>query len=139
MAIVYTPVIVNSTSTTGSTAGIKPTYNIEDGRNVTGNNITAPSAFNTDAVLATAVDGFSKGKASGMLEDNLGQYVITDVSQLITNWYEAFNNYYSKVQDAITNNDTTFLENYVFYVTDVATDTTSTPATTTTSSSGSQP
>jgi hypothetical protein len=135
MAIVYTPVIANQTSTTGSTAGIKPTYNIEDGRNVTGNNITAPSAFNTDAVLATAVDGFSKGKASGMLEDNLGQYVITDVSQLITNWYEAFNNYYSKVQDAITNNDTNFLENYVFYVTDVATDTTSTPATTTTSGS----
>jgi hypothetical protein len=68
-----------------------------------------------------------------MLEDNLGQYVITDVSTLITNWYEAFNNYYSKVQDAITNNDTTFLENYVFYVTDVATDTTSTPAGTTSS------
>jgi hypothetical protein len=134
MAIVYTPVLADQTSTTGSTAGIKKTYNIEDGRNVTGNNITAPSAFNTADVLATAVDGFSKGKASGMLEDNLGQYVITDVSTLITNWYEAFNNYYSKVQDAITNNDTTFLENYVFYVTDVATDTTSTPAGATTSS-----
>jgi hypothetical protein len=63
------------------------------------------------------------------LEDNISPYIITDVSALITAWYEAFNNYYSKVQDAITNNDTDFLENYVFYVTDVATDTTTTPST----------
>jgi hypothetical protein len=131
MAIVYTPVIKDSStsSTSSSTDGIKKVYAIEDGRNVTGNNITAPSAFNTDAVLATAVDGYSKGKASGILEDNISPYIITDVSALITAWYEAFNNYYSKVQDAITNNDTDFLENYVFYVTDVATDTTTTPST----------
>jgi hypothetical protein len=66
-----------------------------------------------------------------MIEDNLDPYIITDASNLITKWYEAWNNYYSKVQDAITNNDTDFLEKYVFYVSNVATDTTTTPATST--------
>jgi hypothetical protein len=131
MAIVYTPIIQGSTDSTSSASnGIKKVYGIEDGRNVTGNNITAPSAFNTDAVLATAVDGYSKTH-SPMIEDNLDPYIITDASALITKWYEAWNNYYSKVQDAITNNDTDFLEKYVFYVSNVATDTTTTPATTT--------
>jgi hypothetical protein len=131
MAIVYTPIVQGSTdSTSSSSNGIKKVYGIEDGRNVTGNNITAPSAFNTDAVLATAVDGYSKSH-SPMIEDNLDPYIITDASNLITKWYEAWNNYYSKVQDAITNNDTDFLEKYVFYVSNVATDTTTTPATST--------
>jgi hypothetical protein len=131
MAIVYTPIVQGSTDSTSSASnGIKKVYGIEDGRNVTGNNITAPSAFNTDAVLATAVDGYSKTH-SPMIEDNLDPYIITDASALITKWYEAWNNYYSKVQDAITNNDTDFLEKYVFYVSNVATDTTTTPATST--------
>jgi hypothetical protein len=129
MAIVYTPIIQGSDSSTSSSNGIKKVYGIEDGRNVTGNNITAPSAFNTDAVLATAVDGYSKTH-SPMIEDNLDPYIITDASNLITKWYEAWNNYYSKLQDAITNNDTDFLEKYVFYVTNVVTDTSTTPATT---------
>jgi hypothetical protein len=131
MAIVYTPIVQGSDASTSSASnGIKKVYGIEDGRNVTGNNITAPSAFNTDAVLATAVDGYSKTH-SPMIEDNLDPYIITDASALITKWYEAWNNYYSKVQDAITNNDTDFLEKYVFYVSNVATDTTTTPATST--------
>jgi hypothetical protein len=130
MAIVYTPVIQDSTTTTGTSNGITTVYGIEDGRNVTGNNITAPSAFNSDAVLATAVDGYSKTHTTGMIEDSLDPYIITDPSELITKWYEAWNNYYSKVQDAITNNDTDFLEKYVFYVSNVATDTTTTPTTT---------
>jgi hypothetical protein len=125
MAIVYTPVVAGNT--TSPTAGIQKTYNIEDGRNVTGNNITAPSAFNSDAVLATAVDGYSKTHTTGMIEDSLDPYIITDPSELITKWYEAWNNYYSKVQDAINSNDTDFLEKYVFYVSNVATDTTTTP------------
>ena len=129
MAIVYTPIIQGADSSTSASNGIKKVYGIEDGRNVTGNNITAPSAFNSDAVLATAVDGYSKSH-SPMIEDNLDPYIITDASNLITKWYEAWNNYYSKVQDAITNNDTDFLEKYVFYVTNVATDTSTTPATT---------
>jgi archaellum component FlaF (FlaF/FlaG flagellin family) len=74
------------------------------------------------------VDGFSKGKASGMIEDNMAPYIITDASALITTWYEAWNNYYSKVQDALDKDDTEFLEKYVFYVSNVATDTSTTPA-----------
>jgi hypothetical protein len=84
---------------------------------ITGNTQTGvASAVNNSAILATAVDGYSKTH-DPIIYNNLENYVVTDVSGLIDEYNDTYIKLYNKIETAIDNKDYDFLAKYVFYTT----------------------
>jgi hypothetical protein len=135
MAKVYTPIIVDANgnvisgdSSSSSSASSSTTNNVGSSVDstvsttavaqpqvITGNTQTGvASAVNNSAILATAVDGYSKTH-DPIIYNNLEEYVITDVSALIDEFNDTYVKLYSQIETAIDNKDYDFLAKYVYY------------------------